>query len=92
MWLRRLSLDCRLRSILWPDLIYLTCRKHFAATTDPKYVARILRAMDGYEGSLVVKCALRLAPLLFVRPGELRRAEWAGIGSEGERNAWGAKP
>jgi integrase len=53
--------------------------KHFAATTEPKYVARILRAMDGYEGSLVVKCALRLAPLLFVRPGELRRAEWKDI-------------
>jgi integrase len=35
--------------------------------------------MDGYEGTLTVRCALRLAPLVFVRPGELRRAEWADI-------------
>jgi integrase len=49
---------------------------HFAATTDPKRVAEILRAMDGYEGTLTVRCALRLAPLVFVRPGELRQAEW----------------
>jgi integrase len=50
---------------------------HFAAITDPKRVAEILRAMDSYEGTLTVRCALRLAPLLFVRPGELRKAEWA---------------
>jgi integrase len=56
--------------------------KHFAATTDPKQVAKILRAMDGYEGSLTVRCALRIAPLVFVRPGELRRAEWADIDFE----------
>jgi putative addiction module component (TIGR02574 family) len=35
-----------------------------------------MRAIDGYEGSLTVRCALRLAPLVFVRPGELRHAEW----------------
>jgi integrase len=35
--------------------------------------------MDGYEGTLTVRCALRLAPLVFVRPGELRKAEWADI-------------
>ncbi len=56
---------------------------HFAAATEPEQIAKILRAMDGYEGSLVVRCALRLAPLVFVRPGELRRAEWADIGLEG---------
>lgn len=50
---------------------------HFAATTDPKKLATILRALDGYEGTLTVKCALRLAPLVFVRPGELRKAEWS---------------
>jgi integrase len=38
-----------------------------------------LRAMDGYEGDLTVRCALRLAPLLFARPGELRHAEWKDI-------------
>lgn len=58
--------------------------EHFAATTDPKQVAQIVRAMDGYEGSFIVRCALRLAPLVFVRPGELRRAEWAHIDLDGK--------
>ena len=53
--------------------------EHFAATTEPKRVAAILRAMDGYEGTLTVRCALRLAPLVFVQPGELRKAEWGDI-------------
>jgi integrase len=52
---------------------------HHAAITDPKEVAPLLRAMDGYQGGFVVKCALRLAPLFFVRPGELRHAEWSEI-------------
>jgi integrase len=56
--------------------------EHFAAVTDPKQVAEILRAIDGYEGSLIVSCALRLAPMVFVRPGELRNAEWADIDLE----------
>ena len=51
--------------------------KHLAAVTDPKEVAQLLRVIDGYKGNLVVRCALRLAPLFFVRPGELRQAEWA---------------
>ncbi|MBK7135407.1 MAG: integrase arm-type DNA-binding domain-containing protein [Rhodocyclales bacterium] len=55
---------------------------HFSATTDPKRVAEILRAIDGYHGTLTVSCALRLAPLVFVRPGELRRAEWSDIDME----------
>jgi integrase len=50
---------------------------HFASITDPEGVAELLRAIDGYEGSLRTRCALRLAPLTFVRPGELRRAQWA---------------
>jgi integrase len=53
--------------------------EHFAAITDPKRVPDLLRALDGYEGTLTVKCALRLAPLVFVRPGELRNAQWADI-------------
>lgn len=52
---------------------------HLSAITDPKKVAGLLRAIDDYQGSLVTRCALRLAPLLFVRPGELRRMEWAEI-------------
>lgn len=55
---------------------------HFAATTEPKRVAEILRALDGYAGTLTVRCALRLAPLVFVRPGELRNAQWADIDFE----------
>ncbi|WP_449246910.1 tyrosine-type recombinase/integrase [Desulfarculus baarsii] len=51
--------------------------KHHPSITEPKAVCALLRAIDGYEGSLVVRCALRLAYLSFVRPGELRRAEWA---------------
>lgn len=50
---------------------------HLAAITDPQAIGGLLRAMDAYQGSLVTKCALRLAPLVFVRPGELRQAEWA---------------
>jgi len=53
--------------------------KHFAAETDPKRFAELLRAMKGYDGTFSVHCALRLAPLVFVRPGELRKAEWADI-------------
>ena len=57
--------------------------EHFAAITDPKRVGALLRAIDGYEGSLTVRCALRLAPLVFVRPGELRHAEWAAMDLDG---------
>lgn len=53
--------------------------EHRAAVTDPKRLAGLLRILDGYEGSLIVRCALRLAPLVFVRPGELRKAEWSEI-------------
>ncbi|TQE99653.1 MAG: DUF4102 domain-containing protein [Spiribacter salinus] len=52
---------------------------HFASVTEPEKVAEVLRALDSYEGTLPVRCALRLAPLVFVRPGELRHAEWADI-------------
>lgn len=53
--------------------------RHHAAITEPKEVGPLLRAIDGYQGQFVVKCALRLAPLFFVRPGELRNAEWEEI-------------
>jgi integrase len=52
---------------------------HFAAVTEPAKVAEILRMFGGYGGTLTVRCARRLAPLLFVRPGELRHALWADI-------------
>lgn len=50
-----------------------------AAITDPSKVAELVRAIDGYSGQLVTCIALKLAPMLFVRPGELRQAEWAEI-------------
>lgn len=50
---------------------------NFAAITDPVKVGELLRAIDGFNGTFVVKCALRLSPFLFVRPGELRQAKWA---------------
>lgn len=56
--------------------------EHFAAVTEPLEVARLLREIDNYQGTLVVACALKLAPLVFVRPGELRTAEWADIDLE----------
>lgn len=51
--------------------------KHRPAITDPAKIGELLRAIDSYTGGLVVRTALKLAPLVFVRPGELRQAEWA---------------
>jgi integrase len=53
--------------------------KHMATITDPKEIAGLLRAIDDYRGGIVTRCALQLAPLVFVRPGELRHAEWNEI-------------
>lgn len=50
--------------------------KHFASITEPKKVGELMRAVRGYDGSAVVRLALALSPLLFVRPGELRGARW----------------
>ena len=55
---------------------------HFAAITDPNKIGSFLRVLEGYQGTFVVHCALRLAPLVFVRPGELRKAEWVDIDLE----------
>ena len=57
--------------------------KHHAAITEPRAVGALLRAIEGYQGSFVAQCALRLAPLVFVRPGELRSAEWAEFDLDG---------
>lgn len=56
---------------------------HLAAIIEPHAIGGLLRAMDAYQGSMVTKCALRLAPLVFVRPGELRQAEWAEFDLDG---------
>lgn len=52
---------------------------HMASFVEPKQVAELLRAIDGFTGTFTVQTAIRLAPLLFVRPGELRTAKWADI-------------
>ena len=51
--------------------------RHHASITEPKKIGELLRAIEGYTGSLATRCALILAPLTFVRPGELRHAEWS---------------
>ena len=61
------------------DALQPAREKHHASITDPKGVGELMRAIDGYRGSQVTKCALQLAPLLFVRPGELRGARWEEI-------------
>src|SRR5690554_133979 len=53
--------------------------KHFAALTEPSAVAELLRAIDGYGGQPVTIAALKIAPMVFTRPGELRQARWSDI-------------
>ncbi len=60
--------------------------KHMASFTEPQQVAELLRAIEGFQGTFTVECALRLAPLVFTRPSELRRAKWADI--DLEAGAW----
>lgn len=54
-------------------------KRHYAAITDPAQLAPLLRALDGHNGHIYCRAALRLTPLVFVRPGELRTAEWSEI-------------
>jgi len=61
-----------LRGALKPVLV-----QHMAAITDPKRVGELLRAIESYKGMPITRAALQLAPLVFVRPGELRKAEWS---------------
>ncbi|MGZ5059753.1 MAG: tyrosine-type recombinase/integrase [Methylobacter sp.] len=53
--------------------------KHNAALTEPKEVAQLLRDIYNYQGTFVVQCALKLSPLLFQRPGEIRQMEWKDV-------------
>lgn len=64
--------------------------KHRAAITDPKRLASLLRDIDNYSGHFTTVCALKLAPLVFVRPGELRAAKWADI--DLEQATWSYTP
>jgi hypothetical protein len=60
-------------------------RKHMAAVTDPKELAPLLRAMDTYQGNFIAQCALKLLPLFFCRPGELRHIEWREVDFEAKQ-------
>lgn len=60
--------------------------ENFPSITDPEAVGELLRAIEGFKGTLVVKSALQLAPLLFQRPGELRKAQWSQF--DLERGQW----
>jgi len=62
--------------------------ENHAAITDPVKVGALLRAIDGYVGHIVSVAALKLSPLLFVRPGELRAAEWSEFTLDGEQPEW----
>ncbi len=57
--------------------------RNLPAITDPREVGALLRAIEDYTGTFVVRCAFRLAPLVFVRPGELRAAEWREVDLDG---------
>jgi len=59
-----------------------TSVKHMPAFTEPEDVAELLRAIDAFKGTFTVQSALRIAPLVFVRPCELRMAKWADIDLE----------
>jgi integrase len=60
----------------WPQ------EKHRAAITEPAKVGELLRAIDSYQGGFVVKCAVQIAPLVFVCPSELRHMEWTELDFE----------
>lgn len=70
------------RDIELKDVLHPTQVKHHSSITDPREVGALLRAIDGFSGSFATRCALQLAPLVFVRPGELRHAEWTEIDFE----------
>jgi integrase len=53
--------------------------EHYATLTDARDVGNLLRDIEAYEGSFITRCAMQLSPMLFVRPGELRRAEWSEV-------------
>lgn len=68
-------------------------KQHFPTITDPQKVGELLRSIHGFDGTDVVGAALRLAPLLFVRPGELRSAEWSEFDfSDASNPMWAIPP
>lgn len=64
------------------DLRGAVKKRHHASITDPKEIATLIHIIRSYQGSFITKCALQFALLVFVRPGELRHAEWSEINFE----------
>ncbi|OIO02697.1 MAG: integrase [Desulfovibrionaceae bacterium CG1_02_65_16] len=67
-------------------------QQHHATITQPLEVGALLRAIDGYTGSFIVKCALRILPYVFTRPGELRGMEWSELELDGPSPTWTIPP
>jgi integrase len=63
-------------------------KQNFAAITEPARIGELLRAIEGYVGQPTTHAALRLAPLVFVRPGEIRAAEWCEFTLDGKEPEW----
>jgi integrase len=61
-------------------------KQHRAALTEPSKIGALMRAIDGYSGNFVTLCALKLSSLVFLRPGEVRRAEWSEV--DLDRGEW----
>jgi integrase len=64
------------------DALRKPIQKHFPAVTDPTRLGEVLRSFDAYRGSFIVRCALKLLPMLLLRPGELRFTRWNEIDFE----------
>ena len=71
-----------------PDLLPRPKVKHHAGITDPAQLGALLRAIEAYPGGFVVRQVLRFAPLVFVRPGELRGAQWSEFELDGAQPEW----
>lgn len=65
-----------------------TVTEHHASLVEPKRVGDLMKDIGSYKGQVTTQCALRLAPLTFVRPGELRKAEWAEFDLDAEHPVW----
>lgn len=74
------DLSCDLRGALTP-----VKSKHHASIVDPNEIGQLLRAIDDYQGSFVVRLALKFSVLTFCRPGEIRKAEWLEIDIENKQ-------
>ena len=67
-------------------------KQNFAHITDPRRIGELLRAIDGFGGTFPVACALKLAPMWFCRPGEIRMAEWTHVDLDSEHPTYTIPP